>query len=158
MCICFHNTWRSVATLSSVFVTCRAQGISKDHETGMSSKLQAAVQCRRLYNLGDLLNQLRTQSQLRGQAHGPAARGRPRRCEKRTPKPTGRRRGLPGLWVLLRFRLTLAGRALQVHALFSELILRLELVWEISQILGCGASLLRSNVFRALGRWVRSGL
>ena len=36
--------------------------------------------------------------------------------------------GRLGLWVLLRFRLTLAGRALRIHALFSELILRLELI------------------------------
>ena len=36
---------------------------------------------------------------------------------KRTPKPTG---GPLGLWVLLRFRLTLASRALQVHALFPQ--------------------------------------
>ena len=45
-----------------------------------------------------------------------------------------RRRGRLGLWVLLRFRLTLAGRAPQVHALSSELVLRSELVLEISQI------------------------
>ena len=32
-----------------------------------------------------------------------------------------RRRGRLGLWVLLRFRLALASRALQVHALFPEL-------------------------------------
>ena len=32
-----------------------------------------------------------------------------------------RRRGRLGLWVLLRFRLTLASRVLQVHALFPEL-------------------------------------
>ena len=31
-----------------------------------------------------------------------------------------RRRGRLGLWVLLRFRLALASRALQVHALFPE--------------------------------------
>ena len=45
-----------------------------------------------------------------------------------------RRRGRLGLWVLLRFRLTLAGRALQVHALFSELVLRSELVLKNSAI------------------------
>ena len=32
------------------------------------------------------------------------------------------------LWVLLRFRLTLAGRALRSNALFSELALRSELI------------------------------
>ena len=32
-----------------------------------------------------------------------------------------RRRGRLGLWILLHFRLTLASRALQVHALFLEL-------------------------------------
>ena len=47
---------------------------------------------------------------------------------KRTPithrgafRAPRRRRGRLGLWVLLRFRLTLARRALQVHALFPEL-------------------------------------
>ena len=34
--------------------------------------------------------------------------------------------GRLGLWVLLRFRLTLAGRALRIHAPFSELVLRSE--------------------------------
>ena len=33
-------------------------------------------------------------------------------------------RPMGALWVLLRFRLTLAGRALQIHALFAELVLR----------------------------------
>ena len=32
--------------------------------------------------------------------------------------PPGAHRGRLGLWVLLRFRLTLAGRALRIHALF----------------------------------------
>ena len=55
---------------------------------------------------------------------------------KRTTKPTGRPTGAPrrhrgrlGLWVLLRFRLTLAGHALRIHAQFSELVLRSELIW-----------------------------
>ena len=46
---------------------------------------------------------------------------------KRTPKPTGgafgaprRRRGRLGLWVLLRFRLALASRALRVRAFFPK--------------------------------------
>ena len=33
-----------------------------------------------------------------------------------------------GLWVLLRFRPTVAGRALQIHALLSELVLGSELI------------------------------
>ena len=40
-------------------------------------------------HLGDLQNQLRTQSQLQGQAHGLAARGRPRRCESALQNPPG---------------------------------------------------------------------
>ena len=54
---------------------------------------------------------------------------------KRITKPTGRPTGAPrrhrgrlGLWVLLHFRLTLAGRALRIHALFPELILQSELI------------------------------
>ena len=43
-----------------------------------------------------------------------------------------RHRGRLGLWILLRFRLTLAGRALRIHALFSELALRSELILGIS--------------------------
>ena len=40
--------------------------------------------------LRDLQNQLRAQNQLRGQAHGLAARGRPRRCESALRNPQGR--------------------------------------------------------------------
>ena len=36
--------------------------------------------------------------------------------------------GRLGLWVLLRFRLTLAGRVLRIHALFPELVLWSELI------------------------------
>ena len=39
---------------------------------------------------------------------------------RRTPKPTGRRRGRLELWVSLRFRRTVAGRTLQNHVLFLE--------------------------------------
>ena len=67
-----------------------------------------------LMNWGDLRNQLRTQNQLRVQRHGLAARGRPRRCESALQNSQGARRGRLGLWVLLRFRLTLAGRALRI--------------------------------------------
>ena len=51
------------------------------------------------------------------QVNGLAACGWPR-C---TPKLTGCRQGRLGQWVSLRVRLRLAGRALQVHALFIEL-------------------------------------
>ena len=69
------------------------------------------------------------------QRNGFAARGRPRRCESALQDrqgalraPPGAHRGRLGLWVLLRLRLTLADRALRVHALFSELALRSELI------------------------------
>ena len=47
------------------------------------------------------------------------------KAHSKTPRgvpsaPPRRRRGPLGLWVLLRFRLALAGRALQVHTLFPE--------------------------------------
>ena len=59
--------------------------------------------------------------------HGFAG-GRPKRCESTLHNPQGapgaprRHRGRLGLWVSLRFRLTLACRALQVHANSSELV------------------------------------
>ena len=78
-----------------------------------------------------LKDQLRKhEGRLRSRAYTDLRRAaRPRRRETRTPKPTGVPLAPPmgralGLWVLLRFRLTLAGRALQVRALFSELVLR----------------------------------
>ena len=49
-----------------------------------------------------------------------------KRSKARSPRRPLRRLGLR---VLLRFRFTLAGRALQVHAPFSELALRSELVF-----------------------------
>ena len=42
--------------------------------------------------------------------------------------PPGAHRGHLGLWVLLRLRLALAGRALRIRALFSGLVLRSELI------------------------------
>ena len=43
-------------------------------------------------------------------------------------------RGRLRLWVLLRFGIALAGRALQVHSLFPELALRSELVLRNSAV------------------------
>ena len=64
---------------------------------------------------------------MRPNLRGLAARGRPRRWQSALQNLRGgafgaprRRRGRLGLWVLLRFRLALASRALQVHVLFLE--------------------------------------
>ena len=54
--------------------------------------------------------------------------------------------GRLGLWVSLRFRLTLAGRALRIHAVFSELVLRPELMLSnpvMSCLAACFAEVLR---------------
>ena len=47
-------------------------------------------------------------------------RGRPRRCESALRNPPGARKGRLGLQVLLRVRLTLAGRTLRIHALIGS--------------------------------------
>ena len=80
-------------------------------------------------------NQLRPQNQLRKQCVDPqrVAGQRDAKAHSKTHRaPYGRPKapigGRLGLWVLLRFRLTLAGRALRNHALFSVLALRSELI------------------------------
>ena len=49
--------------------------------------------------------------------------------------PPGAHKGRLGLWVLLRFHLTLAGRTLRIQAPFSELALRSELISSNPRIL-----------------------